>query len=91
MDEWLLSRLVCPERRDLRLRPVQGSALAPLNTRIASGGLLDRGGKSVSTAVEAGLLREDGKVLYRVSDGIPDLVPEDGIEVRPRDLAGGRP
>jgi uncharacterized protein YbaR (Trm112 family) len=27
----------------------------------------------------AGLVREDGKVIYPISDGIPLLVPEEGI------------
>jgi uncharacterized protein YbaR (Trm112 family) len=45
----------------------------------------DRSGKLVST-LEAGLLREDGSVLYPIVNGIPDLLVDDSIAVTP--LAG---
>ena len=32
-----------------------------------------------SREIPEGLIREDGKVLYPISDGIPLLVPEEGI------------
>ena len=31
--------------------------------------------------ISEGLIREDGKVLYPISDGIPLLVPEEGISL----------
>ena len=32
-----------------------------------------------SRLVSEGLIREDGKILYPISNGIPLLVPEEGI------------
>jgi len=79
LPDWLLDRLVCPERRDLSLRPAPSDVIDRINARQASGGLTDRGGRRVDRPLTEGLLRSDGRVLYRVDGGIPDLVVEDGI------------
>ena len=36
--------------------------------------------------ISEGLIREDGKVLYPISDGIPLLVPEEGISLIDRSI-----
>ena len=65
MDEALLEILCCPLTRQ------------PL--RRADAETLARAAERTSTALGEGLLREDGRMLYPVKNGIPLLVPEEGI------------
>jgi hypothetical protein len=44
-----------------------------------AGRLVARSGKPVTTPIDAGLLREDGRVLYPVCEGIPVIVVEEAI------------
>lgn len=80
VSQELLEILVCPETR----QPVSEAAndlIARLNGEIEAGNLRNRGGDAVSQAIEEGLLREDGKVLYPVEDGIPVMLIEESIEL----------
>ncbi|MFZ0711798.1 MAG: Trm112 family protein [Terrimicrobiaceae bacterium] len=65
VDDELLGLLCCP---------VTHQAL-----RIAGEAELVNASAKVSKPVSGGLVREDGKVLYPINDGIPLLVPEEGI------------
>jgi len=76
----LLEILVCPEtRQPLRLAP--GDLLARLNQQIAEKKLRNRGGQSVAKPINEALVREDGRVLYVVDDGIPVMLVEESIEI----------
>ena len=80
VSQELLEILVCPETR----QPVSEAGndlIARLNGEIEAGNLRNRGGDAVSQAIEEGLLREDGKVLYPVEDGIPVMLIEESIEI----------
>ncbi len=80
VSEELLEILVCPETR----QPVSVAGtdlIARLNGEIESGQLRNRGGDPVSNAIQEGLLREDGKILYPVEDGIPVMLIEESIEL----------
>ena len=80
VDRELLEILVCPEtRQPVRLAPPD--LLEALNKRIGSGELRNRGGEAVSAPIREGLLREDGKVLYPIDDGIPVMLIEESIEL----------
>ena len=85
--EDLIRILRCPETR-------QAVALAPqqtidaLNALVRQGTLRDVGGEPVEHPLEAGLMREDGRVLYPVIDGIPRMLIERGIRAN-RGEAGG--
>jgi uncharacterized protein YbaR (Trm112 family) len=74
----LVNILVCPKTK----QPV---ALAPnelietLNAQIRAGTLREQGGEPVVQPIEAGLLTEDGRVLYPVIDDIPRMLVERGI------------
>ncbi len=80
VSEELLEILVCPETR----QPV---AVAPeelirrLAGEVEAGRLRNRGGEKVTRPIEAGLVREDGRVLYPVEDGIPVMLVEESIEL----------
>lgn len=80
IDKDLLSILACPETHQ-PLREAAEADLAAVNARIAAGGLANVGGKAVAEALQAGLVREDGKRIYPVKDGIPVLLIDEGIDL----------
>jgi uncharacterized protein YbaR (Trm112 family) len=65
VDKELLEILCCP--------------LTHQALRIAEEEALVRATANASRPISEGLIREDGKILYPISDGIPLLVPEEGI------------
>ena len=70
--------LRCPEtQQKLTVAPIE--LLGHLRTEQVAGRLMTRSGKPVTAPVEAGLLRQDGTVLYPVCNGIPVLVVEEGV------------
>ena len=76
----LLEILVCPETK----QPVAlagDDVLAQVNEKIAASTLRNRGGEKVEKAITEGLVREDGKILYPVDDGIPVMLIEESIEL----------
>jgi len=76
----LLEILVCPESRQ-PVAPAPDDLLSRLNAEISAGSLRNRGGAAVETPIQEALLREDGKVLYVVDDGIPVMLIEESIEL----------
>lgn len=79
-QEKLLQILVCPETK----QPValaSETLLQELNGRIRAGNVRNRGGDVVSVEVSSGLVREDGRVLYRIDSGIPVMLIEESIEL----------
>jgi len=76
----LLEILVCPETK----QPValaSAEILARLRREVEAGRLRNRGGQSVTQPISEGLVREDGKILYPVDDGIPVMLIEESIEL----------
>ena len=77
----LLEILVCPETR----QPValaEDQVIKDLNAAIQSGHLRTRGGDKVADPIQEGLLREDGRILYRIEDDIPVMLIEESIELQ---------
>jgi len=70
--------LRCPETKQ-KLAPATAELLKQLQADQKVGKVLYKSGKPVDSPVEAGLVREDGLVLYAVRDGIPVLVAEEAI------------
>jgi len=78
IDRRLLEILCCPvSRRPLRL--LRADQQQWLNAAIGAGSVQDVNGRAVSAPFQAGLISDDGKVIYRIEDDIPVLLPEDGI------------
>ncbi len=78
MDRKLLDILACPASRQ-PLAMLDARGLDALNRAIAAGGI-----RRVDAAVQAQALREalvtrDRKTVYRIDDGIPVLLVEEGI------------
>jgi len=76
----LLDLLVCPETKQ-RLSLAGTELLARLNRAVEEGTLVDQGGDQVKNRIEAGLVREDGRVLYPVRDDIPVMLLEEAIRL----------
>jgi uncharacterized protein len=76
----LLEILVCPESRQ-PVRPATADVLARLNAAIAAGTLRNRGGDKLAKPITEALVRQDGKLLYVVDDGIPVMLIEESIEL----------
>ena len=78
VDPQLVEILVCPETR----RPVRVASadeLARVNAGVRSGTLRTRGGAKVEKELSEALIREDGRVLFPVDDGIPSMLLEESI------------
>ena len=73
-----LAMLICPTTRQ-QLRAASEAELQAANDAIASGGVCNRGGRSVDRPVSAALVTADGAWLYPVLDGIPILLESEGI------------
>ena len=76
----LLEILVCPETK----QPVAlatAECLEELNRKIRSGELRNRSGDPVEKELTEALVREDGRVLYPVDDGIPVMLIDESIEL----------
>jgi uncharacterized protein YbaR (Trm112 family) len=80
VPEDLLEILVCPETRQ-PVRLADAELLERVNARIRAGELRNRGGEKVAEPLREGLVREDGRVLYPVDDGIPVMLLDESIEV----------
>ena len=78
MDKKLLEILACPVTRQ-PLGLLDATRLQALNAAIGSGGV--RFGETLqSVPLREALVTRDGKRIYRVDDGIPVLLPEDGLD-----------
>jgi uncharacterized protein YbaR (Trm112 family) len=76
----LLEILVCPETKQ-PVAEAPADLIARLNEQVRDKSLRNRAGEAVSDELEEGLLREDGKILYPVDDGIPVMLIEESIEI----------
>ena len=76
----LLEILVCPETKQA-VAPAAEAILTRLAGEIEAGTLRNRGGQRVEKPIVEGLVREDGKILYPVEDGIPVMLIEESIEL----------
>lgn len=81
VDQELLDILVCPETKQ-PVRVADEALLARLNVAIADGAVKNRGKKPVTEPVPAGLVREDGLLLYPVRDDIPIMLIDEAIPLR---------
>jgi uncharacterized protein YbaR (Trm112 family) len=78
MDRKLLDILCCPTSKQ-PLALLNGAELAALNAAIEQGGLKRLDGSAQSEPVGEGLITRDHQTIYRVDDGIPVLLHDEGI------------
>jgi uncharacterized protein YbaR (Trm112 family) len=80
MDRKLLDLLVCPATRQ-PLAVLDRPGLEALNAAIAAGGVRRVDDTPQTEPVREALITRDRKTLYRIDDGIPVLLIEEGIVV----------
>jgi uncharacterized protein YbaR (Trm112 family) len=78
MDRKLLEILACPATRQ-PLALLEPRGLDVLNRAIADGAIHRVDGSPQGEAVKEALVTRDRKLAYRVDDGIPVLLVEEGI------------
>jgi uncharacterized protein YbaR (Trm112 family) len=76
----LVEILVCPETKQ-PVRLADAAELSRVNERIRAGTLRNRGGAAVKQELAEALIREDGRILYPVDDGIPVMLVDESIEL----------
>ena len=78
MDKQLLDILVCPVS-GAALSMADHDALTAINAEIDQGRATYADQSPVAQRVQAMLVTRDGRLGYRVDDGIPIMLPERGI------------
>ena len=78
MDHKLLDILVCPASRQPLLM-LEATGLDALNRAIAAQSVARNDGTREATPLREALVTRDRKTVYRIDDGIPVLLAEEGI------------
>ena len=78
VDKHLLEILVCPVTKT-PVKLLAKDKLAILNLEVDKGEVTYVDGSPVGGLLDDALITEDGRMLYRVSDGIPVMLEEQGI------------
>ena len=78
MDKRLLDILCCPVSKT-PVRLLTRHQLDALNAAISAGSVDTVAGVAVRGQVVEALITTDHKVIYRIEDGIPVMLPEEGI------------
>jgi uncharacterized protein YbaR (Trm112 family) len=78
LDQDTIAIIRCPVTRQ-SLRLAEETTIAKINQAIEAGTLQDQLGRVVKEPLSDGLVRQDGKVLYPVRDGIPVMLADEGI------------
>lgn len=78
MDRKLLDILCCPTTKQ-PLALLNKAELEALNQAIASGGLQRLDGSVQEAPIKEGLITRDHHTIYRIDDGIPVLLADEGI------------
>lgn len=78
MDRKLLDILACPATRQ-PLALLEAAGLEALNRAIAAGGVRRNDDSAQAEPVREALVTRDRKWVYRIDDGIPVLLVEEGI------------
>ncbi len=78
MDRKLLDILACPATRQ-PLALLERTGLDALNRAIAGGSVRRNDDTAQADAIREALVTRDRKTVYRIDDGIPVLLVEEGI------------
>lgn len=78
MDRKLLDILVCPASRQ-PLSMLEAAGLDAFNRAIAANGVKRNDGSAQQAPLHEALVTRDRKTVYRIDDGIPVLLAEEGM------------
>ncbi|HMA98193.1 MAG TPA: Trm112 family protein [Wenzhouxiangella sp.] len=78
MPDHLLDILCCPVSHE-PLLPLSREKLKKINAAITAGQVQFVDDQAVEKPLSAALITRDGKVVYAIEEGIPVLLPEQGI------------
>lgn len=78
ISEDLLQILCCP-RTKVPVQMLSAERLAKLNEAISKGAVKNYDGSPVESPLQEGLVTEDSKTVYRIDDGIPVMLVDQGI------------
>ncbi len=78
INEKTLSILRCPKDRS-PLRTAEATLVAQLNSAIAEGWLCNQAGITIKKAIDGGLIREAGDLLYPIVGQIPVMLFDEAI------------
>jgi len=89
MDRKLLDLLVCPATHQ-PLHRLDGEQRQRVNAAIAQGELRRGDGSIENRPLDDALACRDGKMAYRIDDGIPVLLVDEALDTRGIDALGLR-
>ncbi len=78
IDRELLEILCCPKTK-VPVEMLSEDKLKAVNDRIGRGEVKTVDGSKVDKPLDAGLITEDGKTIYRIDDDIPIMLIDEGI------------
>jgi uncharacterized protein YbaR (Trm112 family) len=78
IDNGLLAILRCPESLQ-KLSAAPAETVRCVESGRVAGRLRDRAGRAIGARIEAGLVREDGKVFFPIRNGIPVMLVDEAI------------
>lgn len=78
MDKRLLDIICCPVTH-LPLELLDAERLDRLNAAIAAGSLRNHGDQPVGAKLDEALVTRDGRLVYPVRDGVPQLLEDECI------------
>lgn len=78
IDKKLLEILCCPVTK-LPVKRLPKGELNAVNQRIAAGEVKLATGEIVEVPLDEALITENGTTIYRVDDGIPVMLEDEGI------------
>ena len=81
VDKHLLEILVCPVTK-APVKLLAKDKLAILNREVETGAVTYIDGKPVEEPLDEALITDDGRTVYRVNDGIPVMLEEQGISAK---------
>ncbi len=80
IDQELLEILVCPETHQ-PIKLADEALLATLNGQVKAQTLKNRQGQMVEAEITEALVREDGKCVYLIDDGIPNMLIDERVDL----------
>lgn len=80
VNSHLLQILRCPQDHS-ELSLADAALVARINERIAKGGLSTMGGQPVKKALDGGLVRAAGDLMYPIIGGIPVMLADEAIDI----------